>query len=58
VSDDELAGPAPEAGARSPIAGAPNIGHLFLFAASHEAMHAGQLTVAHRALGHPPIVGR
>jgi uncharacterized damage-inducible protein DinB len=58
VSDDELTGPAPPAGARSPIAGAPNIGHLFLFASTHEAMHAGQLTVAHRALGNAPLIGR
>ncbi len=57
VTDAELAAPAPPAGERSPIAGAPNLGHLFLFAASHEAMHAGQLTVAHRGLGHPPLLG-
>jgi uncharacterized damage-inducible protein DinB len=55
VADDELAAPAPTE--RSPIVGAPNIGHVFLFAATHEAMHAGQLTVAHRGLGHPPLMG-
>lgn len=57
LTDAELAAPAPAAGERSPIAGAPNIGQLFLFAATHEGMHAGQLTVAHRALGHPPLLG-
>lgn len=58
LSDDELQAPAPAAGERSPIAGAPNIGHLFLFAGQHEAMHMGQLTVANRGLGHPPFIGR
>lgn len=57
LSDEELNAPAPAAGERSPIAGAPSIGHLFLFAALHEALHGGQLTVAHRALGNPPLFG-
>lgn len=56
LSDAELAAPAPPAGERSPIAGAPNMGQIFIFAATHEGMHAGQLTVAHRALGHPPLL--
>jgi uncharacterized damage-inducible protein DinB len=58
LSVDELQAPAPAAGERSPIAGAPCIGHLFLFAGQHEAMHLGQLTVANRGLGHPPLIGR
>jgi uncharacterized damage-inducible protein DinB len=57
VTEDELNGPAPPAGQRSPIAGAPCIGHLFLFAAAHESLHGGQLTIAHRGLGHPPLFG-
>ena len=55
VTEEELAAPAPPAGERSPVAGAPCMGHLFLFAAVHEAMHAGQLSVAHRGLGNAPI---
>jgi uncharacterized damage-inducible protein DinB len=57
LSEEELSGPAPPEGARSPLAGAPTIGHAFIFIAQHELMHAGQLTVAHRALGHPPLLG-
>jgi len=57
LSEEELQGPAPPEGARSPLAGAPNMGHAFIFAAQHELMHAGQLTVAHRALGHAPLIG-
>ena len=55
VTEEELAAPAPPEGAGSPIAGAPCIGHLFLFAGVHEAVHFGQLTVAHRGLGNPPL---
>lgn len=57
LSDAELQASAPPEGARSPLAGAPNMGHAFIFAAQHELMHAGQLTVAHRALGHAPLLG-
>lgn len=53
----ELEAPAPPADSRSPIAGAPCMGHLLLFAAYHEGVHSGQLTVAHRGLGHPPLFG-
>jgi uncharacterized damage-inducible protein DinB len=56
LTDEELAAPAPPAGARSPLAGAPNMGQSFLFISQHEALHAGQLTVAHRALGHAPLI--
>lgn len=53
VSDDELAAPAPTE--NSPIAGAPCLGHIFLFAAYHEGIHCGQLTAAHRGLGNRPL---
>jgi len=33
----------------------PNLGHIFLFNTMHEGIHLGQLTVAHRALGKPPL---
>jgi uncharacterized damage-inducible protein DinB len=56
LSEEELRAAAPAAGERSPIAGAPSLGHLFIFTAQHESMHAGQLTVAHRALGHEPLL--
>ncbi|HEX6963378.1 MAG TPA: DinB family protein, partial [Lacipirellula sp.] len=56
LSERELRGPAPAADERSPIAGAPSIGHIFIFASQHEAMHSGQLTIAHRALGHAPLI--
>jgi hypothetical protein len=58
LTPEELSAPAPPAGERHPIAGAPCIGHLFLFAARHEAGHCGQLTVAHRGLGNAPILGQ
>ena len=35
----------------------PNIGQVFLFASQHEALHDGQLTIAHRGLGHKPLFG-
>jgi uncharacterized damage-inducible protein DinB len=57
LSEEELCAAAPAAGERSPIAGAPNMGHAFIFIAYHEGLHSGQLTVTHRALGHAPIVG-
>jgi uncharacterized damage-inducible protein DinB len=57
LSVEEWEAPAPPTGARSPLAGAPNMGHSFIFVSQHEAMHAGQLTVAHRALGHAPLLG-
>lgn len=57
MSEEELRAPAPAAGERSPIAGAPSIGHGFIFVAYHEGLHTGQLTVAHRALGHAPVIG-
>lgn len=53
-TDEQLNAPAPTEG--SPIAGAPNIGHYFLFAAVHEGVHFGQLSVAHRGLGNGPMI--
>ena len=41
VSDEELNADAPAATERSPIAGAPCVGHWFLFAAFHEACILG-----------------
>jgi uncharacterized damage-inducible protein DinB len=58
LTDAELDAPAPAPGERSPIAGAPSIGQLFLFASQHESLHAGQLTIAHRAVGKAPLIGR
>lgn len=55
LSDDELNAPAPPRDALDPIAGAPCLGEILLFAARHESMHTGQLTVAHRGLGYPPL---
>lgn len=57
VTQAELDAPAPPAGARSPIAGAPCMGHAFLFFSIHECLHAGQLSVAHRGLGRAPLFG-
>ena len=55
VTYEELSAEGPPKDAPSPIAGAPSIGHLFLFCARHESIHAGQLTVAHRGLGNAPM---
>lgn len=55
LSEEEISAAAPPAEERSPVAGAPSIGNLFHFAAYHEGIHTGQLTVCHRGLGHPPI---
>lgn len=55
VTDEQLSAPAPGPDEMSPIAGAPCIGHILLFAAYHEGMHCGQLTVAHRGIGNDPL---
>ena len=55
LSDDELSAAAPAADEPSPIAGAPNIGQLLLFASAHEMNHAGQLSVCRRGLGNDPV---
>lgn len=33
----------------------PDVGSIFEMTVWHEALHAGQITVARRALGHPPL---
>jgi uncharacterized damage-inducible protein DinB len=33
----------------------PDLGSIFETAVWHEALHAGQVTIARRALGHPPL---
>ena len=52
LSDEELT--------RSMPAGTPDflpdVGSVFQAAAWHEGLHVGQVTVAHRALGHEPFV--
>jgi hypothetical protein len=50
----------PEADLDKPITGriarlAPTVGALFLLAANHEMMHAGQFTVTRRKLGKPVL---
>ena len=55
LSMEELSEPAPPAESLSPIAGAPNIGQVFFFIAFHESMHSGQLSIARRGLGYPPL---
>jgi uncharacterized damage-inducible protein DinB len=38
------------------FADAPNMGQMLIFIAYHEGMHSGQFTVAHRNLGHEPML--
>jgi hypothetical protein len=52
LGDDELAGPAP----KDTPAIMPDVGSIFEMAVWHEALHAGQVTIARRALGLPPLV--
>jgi hypothetical protein len=53
LTDEELAKPCPP--------GAPefmtDVGSMFEAAVWHEAMHLGQVTIARRALGRPPLAG-
>ncbi|MFT5525193.1 MAG: putative damage-inducible protein DinB [Pirellulaceae bacterium] len=55
LSEEELSAPGPGPEESSPIAGAPALGQLLIFATYHEGMHTGQLTVAHRGLGQEPL---
>jgi uncharacterized damage-inducible protein DinB len=55
LTDDEMDAAGPPADAGGPLAGAPSLGHFFLFAAYHEGIHTGQMTVCHRGLGNPPM---
>jgi uncharacterized damage-inducible protein DinB len=52
LSDGDLAAAAPP---HAPDM-MPDVGSIFETAVWHEAMHAGQVTIARRALGHPPLV--
>ena len=52
LSDEAMAAPAPE-GAPDVM---PDVGSIFEMAVWHEALHAGQVSIARRALGHPPLV--
>lgn len=52
LSDPDLAAPAPK-GTPDVM---PDVGSIFEMAVWHEALHLGQVTVARRALGVPPLV--
>lgn len=52
MTEEELLAPMPEG---FPFSAAPCIAQLFSHAAFHEGLHSGQFSVAHRALGHPPL---
>ena len=54
TGESELSTPTPD-GSPSFL---PDLGAVFEMAAWHEALHAGQITIAHRALGNAPISGR
>jgi DinB family protein len=51
LSDEELAQPAPEAISDW----CPDVGSIFEGSVWHEAMHAGQITLIRRTLGHKPL---
>lgn len=51
-SDAELAQPTPE-GAPDFL---PDMASVFSTASWHEGLHSGQVTIARRALGHPPMM--
>lgn len=50
-SDDDLSGPT-QPGSPDFL---PDVASVFEIVTWHEAMHAGQVTVIRRALGHPPV---
>jgi hypothetical protein len=52
LGDDDMAAPTPE-GAPDVM---PDVGSIFELAVWHEALHVGQITIARRALGYPPLV--
>lgn len=54
IGEAELNDPTPE-GAPDFL---PDYCSVFEMAAWHEALHAGQITIAHRSLGNSPITGR
>ncbi|WP_425398776.1 DinB family protein [Aeoliella sp.] len=55
VTEEEIAAPLPAMDPASPMATAPNLGHYFFYGAAHEMIHAGQLSVCCRGLGHAPL---
>jgi len=52
MSHEELNAPMPEG---FPFSKSPCIAQVFSHAAFHEGLHAGQFSIAHRNLGHPPL---
>ena len=52
TDDDFFTQPPPE----GRFSDAPNMGQMLIFASFHEGMHLGQFTVAHRGLGHSPLL--
>jgi len=54
LSDEDLDRPTPDSA--PPFM--PDVGTALQFMAWHEGLHAGQITVPHRALGNAPIAGR
>ncbi len=53
LAEDDLNRPMPH-GAPAFL---PDFGSAFQTAAWHEGLHSGQLSVTHRALGNPPVLG-
>jgi hypothetical protein len=53
LSEEDFAKPAPEGTPEF----MPDVGSIFEAAVWHEAMHLGQVTIARRHLGHPPMAG-
>jgi hypothetical protein len=52
LSEEDLSKPAP----RNAPEVMPDVGSIFEMAVWHEALHAGQMTIARRALGFAPLV--
>jgi len=52
MNTDDLHAPMP---AGFPFSNSPCIAQVFSHAAFHEGLHAGQFSIAHRNLGHPPL---
>ncbi len=52
LTDEFLDSPTPDEGMFSD---APNMAQMLIFVSYHEGVHSGQLSVAHRGLGHAPL---
>ncbi|NQT14449.1 MAG: DinB family protein [Planctomycetes bacterium] len=52
MSEEDMSQPPPKG--TPPIM--PDVGSVFETVVWHEALHAGQITIARRALGHAPLV--